>query len=58
MKTAKEDYKTEIERQAYSQGVFAHINELIQIDNPYPIAAKELHLAWVRGFNEKGGVKK
>ena len=34
-------HSEEIERQAYSQGVFAHINGLMQIDNP---AAKELHL--------------
>ena len=52
------DYKKEIEREAYSKGVFAHINGMQMIDCPYPIAAKELHLAWVRGFNERGSVKK
>ena len=52
-----QDYKTEIEREAYSKGVFASINGHSIADNPYPVAAKELHLAWVRGYNEKGSIK-
>ena len=57
MKTAKEDYRKEIERQAYCSGVVAHINGMSFTDNPYPTAAKELHLAWVRGFNETSSIK-
>ena len=53
------DYTTEVERKAYSMGVIAHINGMQMIDNPYTINNKDvLHLAWLRGFNEKGSVKK
>ena len=51
------DYNKEAVRQAYSKGVISRINALQAIDNPYPIAAKELHLAWMRGWSEKGSIK-
>jgi len=53
-----QDYQTEATREAYRKGIVSHINGHSFKDNPYPIASKELHLAWVRGYNEKGSVKK
>ena len=59
MKTSKKDYQTEVEREAYRKGIIAKINGMQQIDNPYTINKKDvLHLAWVRGFNERGSIKK
>ena len=53
------DYETEVERKAYSMGVIARINGMCAIDNPYTINNKDvLHLAWIRGFNERGSIKK
>ena len=61
MKTAKEDYQTEAERRAYSQGIFARANGLMLIDCPenYDMFNHfSLHLAWVRGYEEKGSIKR
>ena len=50
-------YKPEVERLAYNQGVLANIKDMQMLDNPYPIAAKELHLAWMKGFVAKSSIK-
>jgi len=58
-----QDYKTEQERNAYCAGVIAHINGLTLTDCPYQrtftgVFNTILYFAWVRGYNEKGLVKK
>ena len=51
------DYKTESERRAYALGVISRINGLDFTDNPYTINKKDvLHLAWIRGYEEKGSI--
>ena len=50
-------YRNEVERLAYNQGVLANIKDMQMLDNPYPIAAKELHLAWMKGFVAKSSIK-
>ena len=63
MKTTKEDYSTEQEREAYRRGIVARINGMTLADCPYSITFDDAGkdnveiCAWLDGYSEKGSAK-